>query len=237
MLNIVEDRIKEIASKDEFESCIEDMLFSCGVERYSYVYFPISPSQASDVYIFGNYDINWVDIYKKERFYRKDPVIIESSRTSLPFYWSKLSGETEKDSNIFDLAHDYGIEKGYSIPIHDPGSGFGSIHVAAELNDAKFESRIKDNLYALRLLSIMAHHYLSLDGMMSCSICFSGREEECLYWVSQGKTYGEAAIIMGITERTVKFHMNSMAKKLNVVNAKQLIAKSMSMNLIPARVK
>lgn len=237
MLKLIERKIKGIESKDEFIVRIEEVLLLCGVEKFSYVYIPLSLSEVSEVYIFGNYDKSWVDIYKKERFYRKDPVILESSKSSSPFFWDKVPDKIKKDSKIFDLAHDYGIEKGFSIPVHEPGSGFGSIHIPAELKDMNFESRIKKSIYALRLLSVMAHHYLFEEAMSGCHISFSKREEECLYWVSQGKTYIETAVIMGITERTVKFHINSMANKLNVVNAKQLIAKAMAMNLMPANFK
>lgn len=237
MLKSIEKEIRGIESKNEFIARIEEMLLLCGVERFSYVYVPLSLSEVSEVYIFGNYDKSWVDFYKEERFYRKDPVMLETSKSSLPFFWNKVSDKIKKDSRVFDLAHNYGIEKGYSIPVHEPGSGFGSIHIPAELSDINFENRIKKSICALRFLSVMAHHYLSEEAMADCHISFSKREEECLYWVSQGKTYIETAMIMGITERTVKFHIKSMSNKLNVVNSKQLIVKAMAMNLLPVSFK
>jgi DNA-binding CsgD family transcriptional regulator len=41
------------------------------------------------------------------------------------------------------------------------------------------------------------------------------RESECLAWCAEGKSYWETAIILGIAERTVSFHMESARAKLN----------------------
>ncbi len=42
----------------------------------------------------------------------------------------------------------------------------------------------------------------------------SKREVECLYWLTQGKTLEEAAIILSISRRTVKAHIENVKEKL-----------------------
>ncbi len=51
----------------------------------------------------------------------------------------------------------------------------------------------------------------------------SAREKDCLYWVSEGKTDGAIGIILGISERTVRFHMNNVKLKLNVSSRAQAV--------------
>ena len=58
------------------------------------------------------------------------------------------------------------------------------------------------------------------------------RETDVLSWASQGKTYCEVAIILGISERTVKFHIENIIKKLDVSNAKHAIYKAKHYDLI-----
>ena len=41
------------------------------------------------------------------------------------------------------------------------------------------------------------------------------RERECLGWCAEGKSYWETAVILGISERTVSFHMEAVRGKLN----------------------
>jgi|25_taG_2_1085351.scaffolds.fasta_scaffold06248_2 DNA-binding CsgD family transcriptional regulator len=234
MLRYIEDRIVGLNSTDDFEKCFEEILFHCGLDRYSYVYTPLHPGRVNEVFIFGNYDARWVETYKSKKFFQSDPVLLTSSNTSFPFFWEEIPTESRVRSEIFDLAHDYGIEKGFSIPIHDPGSGFGSIHVTSDSNDSGFEQRISSNSAALRLLSAIAHGRFSSYVPSSQKPYLSSRERECLYWVSQGKTYSETGLIMGITERTIKFHVNNMMVKLDAMNAKHLISKAISLNLLPS---
>lgn len=51
------------------------------------------------------------------------------------------------------------------------------------------------------------------------------REMECLDWVVKGKTSWEISQILGISERTVNFHLGNCIHKTNSVNRQQAIYK------------
>lgn len=44
------------------------------------------------------------------------------------------------------------------------------------------------------------------------------REQECMHWVSKGKTSWEVSTILGISERTVNFHIQNCMRKTNSSN-------------------
>ena len=50
------------------------------------------------------------------------------------------------------------------------------------------------------------------------SLGLSGRESEVLFWVAQGKTNPEIAVILGIGRRTVATHVEHILAKLGVEN-------------------
>lgn len=60
----------------------------------------------------------------------------------------------------------------------------------------------------------------------------SHREREVLRWTAAGKTAGEVATILGITERTVNFHISSTLKKLKVTNKAQAAVTAMMLNML-----
>jgi DNA-binding CsgD family transcriptional regulator len=60
----------------------------------------------------------------------------------------------------------------------------------------------------------------------------STRERETLSWAQQGKTYWEIGCILGISQRTVKFHFARIKSKLDVVSTSHAIAKAMRIGLI-----
>jgi DNA-binding CsgD family transcriptional regulator len=66
----------------------------------------------------------------------------------------------------------------------------------------------------------------------------SERELECLEWVSFGKTSWETALILGVSERTINFHLLNASRKLNVYGRQAAVALALRQNLLhpsPAR--
>lgn len=64
------------------------------------------------------------------------------------------------------------------------------------------------------------------------SVHLSTREREILRWVKDGKTSWEISMITGITERTVKFHVKNVMKKLGAASRTQAVAMAVSLSLL-----
>jgi len=60
----------------------------------------------------------------------------------------------------------------------------------------------------------------------------SAREQECLRWASVGKTGGETAQILGVSERTVNFHLGNAFAKLKVNNKQAAVAQAILRGLL-----
>jgi DNA-binding NarL/FixJ family response regulator len=60
----------------------------------------------------------------------------------------------------------------------------------------------------------------------------TGREREVLTWAGLGKTSGEIATILGLSERTVNFHFDQAMKRLGVTNRTQAVAMAVAQGLI-----
>ncbi|MGD9803073.1 MAG: response regulator transcription factor [Hyphomicrobiaceae bacterium] len=86
----------------------------------------------------------------------------------------------------------------------------------------------------LRILMTYYHsHMLRLSGAsVETDMIVSARELDCLKWTAAGKTAWEASRILGISERTVRFHLNSAREKLNCANTTQAVAKAVAENWI-----
>jgi len=85
-----------------------------------------------------------------------------------------------------------------------------------------------------RILANYFHgHVLRMNGYDSDQeILISARELDCLKWTAAGKTASEASIILGISERTVRFHLNAAREKLDCVTTTQAVAKAIANQLI-----
>lgn len=58
------------------------------------------------------------------------------------------------------------------------------------------------------------------------------RELECLDWTARGKTSWETAVILGISENTVNFHLKNALRKLDANNKCHAIAKAMARGIV-----
>mgnify|MGYP001580332567 CR=1 FL=1 len=63
----------------------------------------------------------------------------------------------------------------------------------------------------------------------------SPREREILKWIQSGKTSGEIAQILNITEKTVRNHVQHALVKLRVKNRAQAVDKAKSLNMLEAK--
>lgn len=86
----------------------------------------------------------------------------------------------------------------------------------------------------LKILGEYFHcHMLRRNGVdTSDALIVSARELDCLRWVAAGKSAWESSVILGISERTVRFHLNSAREKLNCTTTTQAVAKAVAQQLI-----
>jgi DNA-binding response OmpR family regulator len=58
------------------------------------------------------------------------------------------------------------------------------------------------------------------------------REVEALTWAARGKTFAEIGTILGLSKRTVEFHLENARRKLGVATRTQALVKAATGNLI-----
>ena len=60
----------------------------------------------------------------------------------------------------------------------------------------------------------------------------SPRQREVLTWAAQGKSASETATILGVTTRTVRFHLTGACERLGVARTTKAVALALSLDLI-----
>jgi len=106
--------------------------------------------------------------------------------------------------------------------------------VAAEAEPAAWHEKKGDIMREIRILGDYFHsHILRINGHNSdAQILISAKELDCLKWTAAGKTAWEASVILGISERTVRFHLNAAREKLDCATTTQAVAKAITQHLI-----
>ncbi len=128
-----------------------------------------------------------------------------------------------------------------AIPLWGASFPLPSSHGETALFGIAFEGKPQEwealKAAALRDIAILARyfhsHMLRLSGNdYAAEMLMSARELDCLKLTAAGKTAGEASEILGISERTVRFHLNSAREKMRCATTTQAVAKAVAQQLI-----
>jgi DNA-binding CsgD family transcriptional regulator len=106
--------------------------------------------------------------------------------------------------------------------------------ITVDMPFAEWKAQEKTITRECQILANYFHgHVLRINGCdTEQQLLISARELDCLKWTAAGKTAWEASVILGISERTVRFHLNVARDKLNCTTTTQAVAKAVAHQLI-----
>ncbi len=236
----INDRDKELIADE-----ISDFIFSQlnFPEHTRFAYSVINKRHFETPVIYSNYPQEWIEKYIRMTLYKHDPVILIATKRIMPFPWSDnaQSFDQKEGNDIFSSSKKYNISSGYTFPLHDHENNLATLSLYIEDDGGLLQQCVDEHKTNMQLLLLSIHEKYLLarvqyykEQRKIIEKRLTAREIEALRWASIGKTYSEIAIIMGITESTVKFHIGNLIVKLDVVNAKHAIKKASDLRLFTA---
>lgn len=203
-----------------------------------FVYALRMPTQFSEarVIVIDGYPDAWVDHYWEQGHAGHDPVIAYCSQHITPIEWHRLSVDPDSPAaRVMQEAADFGLRNGISTPVHSPGGELGILSFATALaGEPAYELTRRARPY-MQILAAHVHEatHRILDAAESDQpVRLTARETECLRWTADGKTSWEISLLLGMSERTVNFHLNNAMIKLDASNRQHAVAKAVLRGLI-----
>jgi DNA-binding CsgD family transcriptional regulator len=180
------------------------------------------------------YPPEWMAHYRRRRYFEIDPVLDHCRYHTTPCLWAAdpFARRVGYLTEFFSEAVDYGLSAGIGLPIHGPSGSSAMITVATD--DVTLARPNMKSLGELQLLASFLHeasHRLASSSKQEL-VHLTVRELDCLRWAAEGRTSWEISQQLGISERTVVFHLQNAARKLGVLGRRQAIAKAMSLQLL-----
>jgi DNA-binding CsgD family transcriptional regulator len=178
----------------------------------------------------------WGNIYTGCEFDRVDPVLSHGCDLAT-FRWRDAFVESRsRASALFhEAARDFGFVAGIAFSCQARASSARTVLSLATRDERNVERMMA---IATGLGPHLHEAYQRLrqrdraEPRQGGGVEFSSREREILAWTQDGKTYWEIGQIIGISQRTVKYHFSRIKEKLDVVSASHAIAKAMRMGLL-----
>lgn len=187
-------------------------------------------------YVRTNYPDAWVSHYLLNDYVRIDPVLHMAERMAEPFCWSTIEPDGPQ-IDMMEKAAKHGLgQTGFSVR-HVDTIGRRSV-LSFNAQDAKggptwapYLDQMRDGLLELA----RTIHHIALDEINSDREPLpqlSPREIECLKWTAAGKTHTDIAIILGLSEHTIRGYLKDARSKLDCVTLAQAVSKAASLGLI-----
>lgn len=187
-------------------------------------------------YVRTNYPDAWISRYLLNDYVRIDPVLKFAQRTTKPFCWSRINPEAAH-ADMMEQAAKHGVNPtGFSV-VHVDALGRRSVlsfNAQRAEGGVTWESFLKANHDHLLRLTAELHQMalIEIGGDSEILPQLSPRERECLKWTAAGKAHTEIAIILNLSEHTVRSYLKEARIKLDSVTLAQAVSKAASLGLI-----
>lgn len=192
------------------------------------------PHGTVEHYVNHSFGAAWEELYVGRGFSRIDHVLEHARRARGPFHWSDAT-PSGSSLRFAEAARDHGLFDGVTDPFRRGPDEPWSMISAGTPRDRDPEQR-------LVLLGAVAPHVHEAYARLrrtdagararEAVVKLTAREREVLAWLQDGKTYWEIGHILGISERTVKFHFARLKAKLDAMNRSHAVAKALRLGLL-----
>lgn len=162
----------------------------------------------------------------------RDPVLDKLMSQPLPVLYDQSTYAEAGAGELWEMQAPYGFKTGVAIKLHLPVDKHFLLGVDRDEALPKPGPELMHMVAGLQLLG--AHAMYAADRLLGSKLRrhaqptgtqdfprLTKRELDTLSWTAQGKTAWEVGVILGMSEKTVNFHLGNAMRKLDV-NSKHL---------------
>jgi len=222
-------------------------LKSLGFDLMMYGYAGLDPGGApTEVETLSNFPAVYQQRYQQEQYYRDDPVVhhcignlapLRVGRDSLHLWPGQGRSLTAVQRRIVHEAADCGMTIGVVIPLRSPGRyPVAGMSLSNSMGSTEFERFFAKWGHAAQLAAIHSHTRLQMQLQTArCAepkVALSFQERECLLWVARGMSSKDAANRIGVSPKTVDFHLAKAMSKLGGATRSHAVARAITLGLL-----
>ncbi len=159
-----------------------------------------------------------------------DPTIDRLMATNEPFTTDEVMGPmtlNRRQKLNLTLMHRFGVYHDLFVPLHTP-LRYQALYIFALGKDPSIGERLLANRAPLvrvaQMLAGAVADFVTTKRFDTPDTELSVREQECLVFMSRGFSNRQIADELGIRERTVKFHVDNLMRKLGASTRAQAVA-------------
>ena len=223
-------------NRDEFREEVVRFTQRLGFETVSAITVIDRGLCKSDFINIDNTPVEFTQTYCDPMLQRRDPVMQHCKRQSVPIIWDQGTYVESGVGELWEHQAMFGYRTGIAMALHLPDGKHFQFGVD---RDQPLPDDVEELQRLVADLQLFAVH--AQDSAMRLLLplaqqperpSLTPRELEALRWTMEGKTAWEVGALLGISERTVVFHVNNAMHKLGCINKQQAVLKALRLGLI-----
>ena len=169
-----------------------------------------------------------------------DPYYRLCATRTLALKWTEVQNDSclsDEEKACISHLDDRNLHYGVTIPMHMPNGSFAFVS-AISANQYLYETGSSQQ--SINTVFALCHYFQNALFWNNCKPyetdkkpSLSRREEECLCLAAQGKTSEDIALILGLSNETVRTHLKHAIVRLNATNRAHAVAKAVHFGLLP----
>lgn len=200
--------VKSTASKLGFDYC------AYGMQS------PLSIAEPKTIML-NNYPQAWQQRYEEQQYVKVDPTVQHCMVSLKPLVWSSQYTHTQAEKDFWEEARSYGLNVGWAQSSRDFIGTRGMLTLARssdQLSEKEQKAQYTNMYWLTQTVHSSIAKIVNDVEFSQFNLYLTNREKEVLRWTAEGKTSAEIAQILGVSERTINFHLSNSMQKLNVNN-------------------
>ena len=192
----------------------------------------IGPVRLSD------YPADWVDLLAATAYHVHDPVLVACEKSVTPFSWDAIPdmiSMSKHQKSYMANARAAGLDRGYTVPIHVPGSASGLCSFVT----TKGRELPADSLPAAQYLACFAFEAArrladktGSDGdggekVTEIAPRLTQRQLDCVVLAARGKSNWVAGQLLGLSPDTVHKYLESAKRRYGVSSRTELVVRAL----------
>ena len=223
-------------NREEFRLDVMRFTQQLGFEKVSAITVIDRALGKSEFIAVDNSPIEFTETYCDPAMQRRDPVMQHCRRQSVPIIWDQGTYVEIGLGELWEQQARFGYRTGIAMALHLPDGKHFVLGVNRDNDLPGDPGELQRVVADLQLFAVHAQ-----DAAMRLLVpkdqqperpSLTPRELEALRWTMEGKTAWEVGAVLGITERTVVFHVSNAMHKLGCVNKQQAVLKALRLGLI-----
>lgn len=233
---ILLDYISDLGGTNKADVFLQMAKTLYGLSHVSYLGVNIPISTYGSYHVQCTYSNSWVQRYVDRDYVSIDPVVRQGFKAVVPLDWADLRNLSPEQRRFFGESQEFGVgRQGLLFPIRGINKDVAIFCINSDMPDHEWRAHKQRFMRDFQTLGAFFHNHLlsaaeSKDGRSSEIL--SAREVECLKWATEGKSAWETSVILGISERCVRFHLDQARCKLNCLTKVQTVAKAVASGLV-----